>query len=59
VPVHLQPAYAHLGGRDGDFPITERAAREFLSLPLFPEMSDGQIETVVDAIQNALAPVHA
>ena len=59
VPVHLQPAYAHLGGRDGDFPITERAAREFLSLPLFPEMSEGQIETVVNAVQNALVPAHA
>jgi dTDP-4-amino-4,6-dideoxygalactose transaminase len=58
VPVHLQPAYAGLG-RDGDFPVTERAAREFLSLPLFPEMSQEQAETVVGAVHDALASAHS
>jgi dTDP-4-amino-4,6-dideoxygalactose transaminase len=59
VPVHLQPAYAGLGGRHGDFPVTERAAREFLSLPLFPEMSEEQVEAVVGAVHDALAPAHS
>jgi dTDP-4-amino-4,6-dideoxygalactose transaminase len=59
VPVHLQPAYAELGGRDGDFPVAERAAREFLSLPLFPEITEDQIDTVVSAVCNAITPVHA
>ena len=46
-PVHLQQAYAHLGHQPGDFPVTERIARECLSLPLFPEMTDEQQDAVV------------
>jgi dTDP-4-amino-4,6-dideoxygalactose transaminase len=50
VPVHLQPAYADLGYREGDLPESERAAREVLSLPIYPEMDDGQVEAVCEAI---------
>lgn len=47
VPVHLQPAYAgRCGGADA-LPETERAAREVLSLPMYPELSDADIETVI------------
>ena len=46
IPVHLQPAYADLGYSSGDFPIAERAAAEVLSLPMFPEMTDQQIESI-------------
>jgi len=46
IPVHLQPAYRDLGYSPGDFPVAERAATEVLSLPMFPELTDGQIETV-------------
>jgi dTDP-4-amino-4,6-dideoxygalactose transaminase len=55
IPAHLQPAYADLGYARGDFPITEAAAAEVLSLPMFPELRDDQLETVV----NALASVPA
>jgi dTDP-4-amino-4,6-dideoxygalactose transaminase len=51
-PVHLQPAYAHLGHKPGDFPVTERVARECLSLPLFPEMTDEQHDAVVAALKE-------
>jgi len=54
IPVHLQPAYASLGYRAGDFPEAEAAAREVLSLPMFPELSDGQINQVVVALRRAV-----
>jgi dTDP-4-amino-4,6-dideoxygalactose transaminase len=50
VPAHLSPAYASLGYREGDFPVTERAARDLLSLPIFPGISERQLEAVVDAV---------
>lgn len=53
VPLHLQPAFADLGGRKGDFPVAERAAGEILSIPLFPEMTDTQAEAVIQAIREA------
>jgi dTDP-4-amino-4,6-dideoxygalactose transaminase len=52
-PVHLQPAYESLGYRQGSFPVSERASAEVLSLPLFPELSCAQIETVAAAIGRA------
>ncbi|MEO8680638.1 MAG: DegT/DnrJ/EryC1/StrS family aminotransferase [Vicinamibacterales bacterium] len=52
VPVHLQPAYADLGHRVGDFPESERAANEVLSLPMYPELSHTQIEQVASAIKQ-------
>ena len=57
IPVHLQPAYADLGYRAGAFPVAERAAAQVLSLPVFPEMTDGQIEQVVASVRRA--PVSA
>jgi dTDP-4-amino-4,6-dideoxygalactose transaminase len=55
VPVHLQPAHADLGYGPGDFPYAEQAAREVLSLPMYAELTDEQIERVVDAIGAPLA----
>lgn len=55
IPVHLQPAYASLGYRAGRFPHAERAAREVLSLPLYPEITDAQLQEVVAALQASLA----
>ena len=52
VPVHLQEAYAHLGHRPGDFPVSERIAAEQLSLPIYPEMSEDQLEVVIDALRE-------
>jgi dTDP-4-amino-4,6-dideoxygalactose transaminase len=49
-PLHLQPLYAHLGHKTGDFPHAERAAQEVLSLPMYPELRKDQIGRVVEAI---------
>jgi dTDP-4-amino-4,6-dideoxygalactose transaminase len=52
VPVHLQPAFADLAYRAGQFPAAERAAKEVLSLPMFPELSAEQCETVCGAVRR-------
>jgi dTDP-4-amino-4,6-dideoxygalactose transaminase len=54
VPIHLQQAYEFLGHRPGSFPVAERAARELLSLPMFPELTTEQIETVAAGIISFL-----
>lgn len=51
-PLHLQPALAYLGMGKGSFPVAEEAALTVLSLPLYPEMTKEQIETVVDAVKE-------
>ena len=51
VPLHLQTAYQHLGLGRGAFPVTERAAAELLSLPMYPELSAEQVGVVADAIR--------
>jgi dTDP-4-amino-4,6-dideoxygalactose transaminase len=57
IPVHLQKAYAHLGHREGDFPVSERIGRECLTLPLFPEMTEAQQDRVIDVLAEALEEV--
>jgi dTDP-4-amino-4,6-dideoxygalactose transaminase len=53
IPVHLLPAYADLGYHEGDFPESERAATEVLSLPMFAELSVSQAQTVAGALREA------
>jgi dTDP-4-amino-4,6-dideoxygalactose transaminase len=52
VPIHLQQASSFLGYRQGDFPVTERLANEVLSLPMYPELTDTQVDTVADAVAD-------
>ena len=54
LPCHLQPGFQFLGYREGDFPIAEQLSREIVSLPMFPGLSDRQIDRVTDALAEAI-----
>jgi len=54
VPLHLQPAYAALGYVAGQFPVTERLARTCLSLPMYPELVEADIEHITSTLRAAL-----
>jgi dTDP-4-amino-4,6-dideoxygalactose transaminase len=49
--LHLQPCFSYLGYREGQCPESERAAAEVLSLPIFPELSDAQLDEVVSGVR--------
>jgi len=53
IPVHLQPAFADLGYKAGSFPVTEALVSKIISLPMFPELTDNQIEQVSRACLKA------
>jgi dTDP-4-amino-4,6-dideoxygalactose transaminase len=55
IPVHLQKAYAHLGHREGEFPVAEKIGRECLSLPMYPELTGAQQEAVAGALDRVLS----
>jgi dTDP-4-amino-4,6-dideoxygalactose transaminase len=55
VPLHLQPAFAYLGGHAGQFPASEQASREVLSLPVYPELTESRQQTVVRGIADFYA----
>jgi dTDP-4-amino-4,6-dideoxygalactose transaminase len=52
IPIHLQEAYRDLGLGPGSFPVAERLAHEVLSLPMYPELTDAQIDFVVTAVEE-------
>jgi dTDP-4-amino-4,6-dideoxygalactose transaminase len=54
VPIHLQKAYGFLGLGPGSFPVAEQCAKEFLSLPMYPELTEEQIRFVVDTLKESL-----
>ena len=54
IPIHRQPAWADLGYQPDAFPEAQRASAEVLSLPLYPEMTDDQVETVVASVRRAM-----
>jgi dTDP-4-amino-4,6-dideoxygalactose transaminase len=55
VPIHLQEAYRSLGYQPGTFPIAERCAVEYVSLPMFPELTPEQVDVVVEAVKEGVS----
>jgi dTDP-4-amino-4,6-dideoxygalactose transaminase len=55
IPIHLQNAFAYLGHKAGDFPVTEKAVGEILSLPMFAELTDEEIVRIADTIKEFYA----
>ena len=55
VPIHLQKAYEHLGYPPGAFPVSERCATRFLSLPMFPELTSAQVDFVAESVREAVS----
>ncbi|MBY0547241.1 MAG: DegT/DnrJ/EryC1/StrS family aminotransferase [Candidatus Obscuribacterales bacterium] len=60
IPAHLQKAYAYRGYKRGDLPVTEQVTQRILSLPMFPELTDSQVDFVIQEIvkYHALNPQH-
>jgi len=52
IPLHLQPAYKHLGLKKGVYPVSEKLAGEILSIPVYPELTDEQLNYIVDTIKQ-------
>jgi dTDP-4-amino-4,6-dideoxygalactose transaminase len=52
LPLHLQPCFEYLGYKQGSCPESERAAKEVLSLPVYPELETSQLDEVIDAVRG-------
>jgi len=52
MPLHLQKCFAYLGHKEGDFPIAESIAKQIIALPIYPEITDNEVDYVCDVIQS-------
>ena len=52
LPLHLQPCFEYLGYSEGAFPVSEQAAKEVISLPIYPELAQSQLDEVIAAVRE-------
>lgn len=52
LPLHLQQVYRDLGYQEGDFPIAERASKKILPLPMYPELTDEQVDYIIEIVRD-------
>ena len=52
IPLHLQPAFSYLGYKKGNFPVAEMLAEKILSIPLYPELKDEEINKIIEAVKS-------
>jgi dTDP-4-amino-4,6-dideoxygalactose transaminase len=55
IPLHLQQAYQYLGYKEGDFPVAETSSQKIISLPMFPEITNDQVDFVCDCLKKIMA----
>ncbi len=58
LPLHKQPCFAHNANITGPFAVAERVAREVLSLPIHPFLTDAEVETIADAVARSADIIH-
>ena len=58
MPLHLQECFAYLGYKRGDFPVAEKISDEIMSLPMNPDLSDEEVETIVKSLERFLLLYH-
>jgi dTDP-4-amino-4,6-dideoxygalactose transaminase len=52
IPIHLQPAFAHLGKGEGSYPVAERLMRDGVSLPMYPDIEADMIDRVCEVLRG-------
>jgi dTDP-4-amino-4,6-dideoxygalactose transaminase len=55
IPIHMQPAFSHLGKGEGSYPVAEKLMRELISLPMFPELTLEEVDRVCDVLKGAVS----
>jgi dTDP-4-amino-4,6-dideoxygalactose transaminase len=55
-PLHHQPVYSDLGYEASDLPNTDKVGREIFTLPMYPELTDGQVEEIAEALRSCVPP---
>ncbi len=59
LPLHIQPAFSHFGYHLGDFPVAEKLARQVISLPMYPELTQNQVDLIATSLKEVVSNLHS